>query len=389
MDISERIYLDYAASTPLDKEVLQSMTPYFSDCFGNANSQHYYGRKAAEALDAARETIAAAIGARDSEIYFTSGGTEADNLAVFGAARAQKKRGRTRILLSAAEHHAVSESADALAKDENFEVERIPIDGGGKIDLAFLKRVADERTALVAVMAASNELGTIQPVKEAAEIAHATGATFFTDAVQAAPYLRLNVKELGADLLSFSAHKFYGPKGAGILYVKSGLPMERLIAGGEQERGLRGGTVNVAAAAGAAAAYKKALAEMEENNKKIRALKQRFLREISAYPFIKINGGDGDDYLPSILNLRIDGAENAAVLSLMDLRGVAASAGAACAGGDVLPSRVLLAAGLSEEQAKSSFRVSFGKHNTEEEIVRAAKIIGEIGETLTKKSANE
>ena len=387
MERKERIYLDYAAATPLDTEVLQSMLPYFSECFGNANSQHYYGRKAAEALDAARETIASAIGARDSEIYFTSGGTEADNLAVFGAARAQKMRGRTQIVISAAEHHAVTESAESLANEEGFELTVIPIYGDGRIDLDFLRNNVTKNTALVAVMAANNELGTIQPIKEAAEIAHAAGAVFFTDAVQAAPYLKLNVTESGADLLSFSAHKFYGPKGAGILYVKSGLPIRRLIAGGEQERGLRGGTVNVAAAAGAAAAYKKTLAETEENNKKLRALKQRFLKEISAYPFIKINGGDGENFLPSIVNLRIDGAVNDAVLSLMDLRGVAASAGAACVGGDVTPSKTLLAAGLSEEQAKSSFRISFGKQNTEEQIVRAAKIIGEIGNTLTQYGA--
>ena len=383
MNTEGRIYLDNAASTPLDAEVLQSMLPYFSECFGNSNSQHYYGRKAAEALDAARQKIAAAIGAKDGEIIFTSGGTEADNLAVFGAARAQKKRGRTRIFISAAEHHAVSEPAAILNGEEGFEVVRIPIDGGGKVDLNFLKRNADEKTALVAVMTASNELGTVQPVKAAAEIAHAAGAVFFTDAVQAAPYLKLNVKEIGADLLSFSAHKFYGPKGAGILYVKNGVPIERLIAGGSQERGVRGGTVNVAAAAGAAAAYEKAVAEAETNNKNIRAMKQAFIREVLKYPFVHINGGDGEDCLPSIVNLRIDGANNDAVLALLDMRGVAASAGAACAGGDVVPSEVLLAAGLSEEQAKSSFRVSFGKHNTEEEAVRAAKIIGEIGERLT------
>lgn len=387
MNTEGRIYLDNAATTPLDAEVLQSMLPYFSECFGNSNSQHYYGRKAAEALDAARQKIAAAIGAKDGEIIFTSGGTEADNLAVFGAARAQKKRGRTRIFISDAEHHAVSEPAAILNGEEGFEVVRIPIDGGGKVDLNFLKRNADEKTALVAVMAASNELGTVQPVKAAAEIAHAAGAAFFTDAVQAAPYLKLNVKEIGADLLSFSAHKFYGPKGAGILYVKNGVPIERLIAGGSQERGVRGGTVNVAAAAGAAAAYEKAVAEAETNNKNVRAMKQAFIREVLKYPFVHINGGDGEDCLPSIVNLRIDGAKNDAVLALLDMRGVAASAGAACAGGDVVPSEVLLAAGLSEEQAKSSFRVSFGKHNTEEEAVRAAKIIGEIGERLTGREA--
>ena len=231
-------------------------------------------------------------------------------------------------------------------------------------------------------MYASNELGTIQPVQEAAEIAHAHGAAFFTDAVQAAPYLPLNVRRLGADYLSFSAHKFYGPKGTGVLYVKGGTPTERVLVGGEQEQGFRAGTVNVAGAVGAAAAYEKAVAEMDETNEKILALKTLFLKEISRFPFVHVNGGDGQNCVPPILNVRVDGAENAAMLSLLDLRGIAASAGAACAGGDVRPSRVLTAAGLTEEQARDSFRLSFGKHNTKEEIVRAAALIGELASSL-------
>ncbi len=382
MEEQERIYLDHAASTPLDSEVLQVMLPYFSENFGNANSQHYFGRKAMAALDEARGKIAELIGAKDGEVFFTSGGTEADNLAVFGAARAQKKRGRYKIFVSAAEHHAVIEPAEKLAAEEGFETHLIPIDKRGRIDLEYLKNNVDEKTALVAVMYASNELGTIQPVKEAAAIAHACGATFFTDAVQAAPYLRLNVREIGADLLSFSAHKFYGPKGTGILYVKSGTPMDKLLVGGEQERGFRAGTVNVAGAVGAAAAYEKATAGMEEADEKIRALKKLFIEEISRYPFAHINGGAGEDCVPPVLNLRLDGTENSTMLSLMDLRGVAASAGSACVGGDIQPSHVLLSAGFSPEEVKSSFRLSFGKHNTKEEMKKAAAIIGELAEKL-------
>ena len=382
MEERQRIYLDHAATTPLDGEVLQSMLPYFSQNFGNANSQHYFGRKAMDALDAARGTIAELVGAKDSEIYFTSGGTEADNLAVFGAARAQKKRGRNKIFVSSAEHHAVIEPAEKLAADEGFETYSIPIDRRGRIDLEYLKSNVDEKTALVAVMYASNELGTVQPVQEAAEIAHAHGAAFFTDAVQAAPYIRLDAGRLGADLFSFSAHKFYGPKGTGILYVKGGTPIDKVLLGGEQERGFRAGTVNVAGAAGAAVAYRKATEEMDGANGKIRALKSLFVKEISRYPFAHINGGVGEDCVPPVLNLRLDGTDNATVLSLMDLRGVAASAGSACVGGDIRPSRVLLAAGLTIEEAKSSLRLSFGKHNTEEEIVKAAAIIGEIAEKL-------
>lgn len=382
MEEQERIYLDHAASTPLDSEVLQIMLPYFSETFGNANSQHYFGRKAMAALDTARGTIARLIGAKDGEVFFTSGGTEADNLAVFGAARAQKKRGRNKIFISAAEHHAVIEPAEKLAAEEDFETCLIPIDRHGKIDLEYLRNNVDEHTALVAVMYASNELGTIEPVKEAAEIAHAHGAIFLSDAVQAAPYVRLNVREIGADLLSFSAHKFYGPKGTGVLYVKSGTPMHKLLVGGEQERGFRAGTVNVAGAVGAAAAYEKTMAGMEEANAKIRRLKNLFAEEISRYPFAHINGGLGDACVPPVLNLRLDGTENTTMLSLMDLRGVAASAGSACVGGDIQPSHVLLSAGFSPEEARASFRLSFGKHNTEEEMVRAATIIGALAEKL-------
>lgn len=382
MEEQERIYLDHAASTPLDSEVLQIMLPYFSETFGNANSQHYFGRKAMAALDTARGTIARLIGAKDGEVFFTSGGTEADNLAVFGAARAQKKRGRNKIFISAAEHHAVIEPAEKLAAEEDFETCLIPIDRHGKIDLEYLRNNVDEHTALVAVMYASNELGTIEPVKEAAEIAHAHGAIFLSDAVQAAPYVRLNAREIGADLLSFSAHKFYGPKGTGVLYVKSGTPMHKLLVGGEQERGFRAGTVNVAGAVGAAAAYEKTMAGMEEANAKIRRLKNLFAEEISRYPFAHINGGLGDACVPPVLNLRIDGTENTTMLSLMDLRGVAASAGSACVGGDIQPSHVLLSAGFSPEEARASFRLSFGKHNTEEEMVRAATIIGALAEKL-------
>ena len=377
MEEQERIYLDHAASTPLDSEVLQIMLPYFSETFGNANSQHYFGRKAMAALDTARGTIARLIGAKDGEVFFTSGGTEADNLAVFGAARAQKKRGRNKIFISSAEHHAVIEPAEKLAAEEDFETCLIPIDRHGKIDLEYLRNNVDEHTALVAVMYASNELGTIEPVKEAAEIAHAHGAIFLSDAVQAAPYVRLNVQEIGADLLSFSAHKFYGPKGTGVLYVKSGTPMHKLLVGGEQERGFRAGTVNVAGAVGAAAAYEKTVAGMEEANAKIRRLKNLFAEEISRYPFAHINGGLGDACVPPVLNLRIDGTENTTMLSLMDLRGVAA-----CVGGDIQPSHVLLSAGFSPEETRASFRLSFGKHNTEEEMVRAATIIGTLAEKL-------
>lgn len=382
MNDGKKIYLDHAASTPLDEETLQKMLPYFTQIFGNANSQHAFGRSAMAILDDARAKIAELINAADNEIFFTSGGTEADNFAVFGAARAQKQLGRNKIFISALEHSAVREPAAKLAENEGFSLIEIPVKENGIVDIDFLKSEVDESTALIAVMGASNELGTIQPIEEAAAIARRKKATFFTDCVQLAPYVVPDVKKIGADILSFSAHKFYGPKGTGILYIKNGTPMERLIIGGEQESGMRAGTVNVAGAVGAAAAYEKAVAHMSEANEKIKRLKELFLREITTLPYVHVNGGIEGECVPSLLNLRFDGVNNASLLALMDMNGIAASAGAACAGGDIRPSHALMAKGLSEEQAKNSIRFSFGKYNTEEDVIYAARTIASLADKL-------
>lgn len=380
----KRVYLDHAATTPMDKEVAQKMLPYFCREFGNPSSQHFFGRKAMAALDNARETIAHLIGARTNEIYFTSGGTEGDNLAMFGLARAMAKKGRKKIFVSAVEHYAVSVPADEL-KAEGFDVKIIPVDSTGTIDLDFLQREVDDTTALVSVMMVSNELGTIEPIKEAAVIAHEKGALFFTDAVQAAPYLSLNVNDLGVDALAFSAHKFYGAKGTGVLYVKNGTPITRLIVGGENENGFRGGTVNVAGAVGMAAAYEKAVKYMAKSNEKICKLKSEFIKEFSVLPYVYFNGGDGEKYIPSILNVRLDGVDHQSMLNIMDIQGIAASAGSACAGGDIQPSAVLLAIGLTEKQVKNSFRLSFGRDNTFEEISYAARTMLEIAKRLKRR----
>lgn len=380
------IYLDHAATTPLDEDALQAMMPYFSGVYGNADSPHRFGREAAAALDRAREIFATAFHARDGEIFFTASGTESDNLAVFGAARAMAKKGRKKLIVFSAEHYAVLEPTRLLAKNEGVEAVYIPADKRGRADLEFLKREADCTTALVALMTANNELGTIQPVAKAAKIAHEAGALFFTDAVQAAPYMPLNPQEIGADLLSVSAHKFYGPKGVGVLYVKSGTPIERVIAGGEQERGLRGGTVNVAGIVGAAAAYEKALRDMQKNNAAVAAVKEAFLKEIALFPLAEVNGGNGAEFIPSVLNLRVKGVEHGGLLRLMDLHAIAASAGAACSGGDVRLSHVLLAAGYTEEEARESFRLSFGKDNTAEEAIFAARTIAALAKGLAEKT---
>ena len=367
------IYLDYAATTPLDNEVFEKMRPYFCENFGNADSPHGFGRKAMFAVDSARDKIAELIGAKPSEVYFTSGGTESDNWAIVGGAEAKRAEGKNRVLISSIEHHAALAAAERL-QTQGFAVEYIPVNGDGTVELSTVEKLLSNDVALVCVMAANNETGVLQPVKEIAALAKACGALFFTDAVQLAPHEKIDVKTLGADMLSFSAHKFYGPKGVGVLYVKSGVKIEKFIGGGEQERGLRGGTVNVPSVVGMAAAYEKNVATVYETNEKITAIRVLFLKEISALDGVTVNGGEG---LPSILNLRVKGIENAAFLYAMDLKGVAFSAGSACASASVKPSHVLTAMGLTETEAKECVRISFGRENTEEEIATAAKLFVE------------
>lgn len=368
----EKIYLDHAATTPVDEETLQKMLPYFRENFGNADSPHAMGRRAMNAVDEARDTVASLIGARSGEVFFTSGGTESDNWAVRIGAYAQKDKGRTEIAVSAIEHHAVIESAKKL-EAEGFCVRWIPVNEGGMVELNAVRSCVNDKTALVCVMAANNETGVLQPIKEIATLAHECGALFFTDAVQAAPYLPIDVKELSADILSFSSHKFYGPKGGGVLYVKSGVKTERLIVGGEQEKGLRGGTTNVPAVVGLAAAYRKNVATMSETNAKIRALRERFIKGLSNLDGVAFNGAE--PCLPSIVNVRFQGVDNVSLLYKMDLQGVCFAAGSACASSSVKPSHVLLAMGLTEEAAKESVRFSLGKDNTEEEINRALALL--------------
>ena len=374
----ERIYLDHAATTPLDSEVFEKMTPYFTVVFGNADSPHGEGRRAMHAVDEARDTLSSLLNANKNEIYFTSGGTEADNWAVLGAARAKAEEGRKKIVLSSIEHHAVLSAAERLEKD-GFIVEYLPVGLDGAVDETAIERAVDERTALVCLMAANNETGVLQPIAATEKIAHERGALLFVDAVQLAPYTPIDVKKMGVDLLSVSAHKFYGPKGIGALYIKSGVRMQKLVGGGEQERGMRGGTTNVPAVVGFAAAYKKARENMQENGEKLLALRSAFLQEIAALDGVEQNGADG---LPAVLNLRFDGIDNTAFLFNMDLNGVCVAAGSACASASVKPSHVLTAMGLTESQAKSSVRFSFGKENTQEEIAKAAGLVVEIVKKL-------
>ena len=357
------IYLDHAATTPLDNEILEKMLPYLTETFGNADSPHALGRKAMNAVDTARDCVAELISAKPSEVYFTSGGTEADNWALIGGAYAAKERGRKKILLSAIEHHAVLAAAEKLRAD-GFEIVHIPVNEGGRVELNTVKALLDDTVGLVAVMYANNETGAVQPVRELADLSHEFGAVFFTDSVQAAPYLPIDVKALGVDMLSLSAHKFYGPKGCGALYVKNGVKIKGHVIGGEQERGLRGGTTNVAAVVGLAEAYKKTVNELPQIAEKLIALRKAFLEELSVLDGITVNGNNEND-LPAVLNLRIKGVNNADFVYSMDLQGVCVAAGSACASASIKPSHVLTAMGLTDEQAKECVRISFGKNNTE------------------------
>lgn len=370
------IYLDHSATTPLDKCVLEKMLPYLTDVYGNADSPHTAGRNAMKAVDIARDRVASLLGAQNNEIYFTSGGTESDNFAVLGGARAKRREGKTRVVISAIEHHAVLFAGETLKK-EGFEVVYLPVEKDGRVSVDSLQKHIDDNTALVALMAVNNETGVMQPIQDACEIAHNHGALFFTDCVQYAPYRRIDVRALGADMLAFSAHKFYGPKGAGVLYIKNGVRVEKLVGGGEQERGMRGGTLNVANIVGLATAYESAVTGMDANNARIAELSAYFYQKMQAIGGITRNG-DSEYALPSVLNLRIEGVENTAFLYNMDLQGVCLSAGSACASASVKPSHVLTAMGLTDEEAKNCVRISLGKNTTKDELDKVVMLAEQV-----------
>lgn len=310
------IYFDNAATTPLDTEVAQRMLPFFSECYGNADSPHAFGRKAMVAVDCARDVVAAALNAKPSEIYFTSGGTEADNWAILGGARAKRKEGKTHVLISAIEHHAALFAAETLEK-EGFEVEYIPVNDGGRVELNTVKRLLRPSTALVCVMRVNNETGVIQPIEELAPIVKESGALFFVDGVQAAPHEKIDVKKWGVDLLSISSHKLHGPKGCGALYIRSGVKMERLVGGGEQERGMRGGTLNVPAIVGFSAAVEKTVQGMDTFHRAVEETRKAFLDGISALDGVQVNG-DERYRLGAVLSLSVDGVDNATLLYRLD-----------------------------------------------------------------------
>ena len=381
----EKIYFDHAATTPVDERVLQKMLPYFSEKFGNPNSQHFFGREAVSAVDEARDEIAKILNAKANEIYFTSGGTESDNWALRGTAYAMRERGK-HLIVSAVEHPAMITTAKELMR-EGFDVTFAEVDEYGVVDTDKLINEVREDTVFIGIMAANNEAGSIQPIKKIAAFAKEKGIVFFTDAVQAAGAMKLDVKELGVDMLSFSGHKFYGPKGIGVLYVRSGLKLGKIITGGHQERGMRGGTTNTPAIVGMAEALRIADREREENNRKISALRDRFIaRVLKEIPYVQLNGHP-KDRLPANANFSFEYVEGEALLYNLDLAGIAVSSGSACTSGSLEPSHVLLAMGLDKETAKSSIRFSFGRENSAEEVDFAVDKLKEIIVKLRSMSA--
>ena len=369
------IYFDHAATTPVDKTVLEKMLPYFTETFGNANSQHGFGRDAMKAVDEARDGIAKIINCKPSELYFTSGGTEADNWALRGVARAYKNRGK-HLIISPIEHAAMITTSNELKK-EGFEVDFMKVDSEGFVDLEHLKSIVREDTTFVGCMLANNEVGTIEPIKEIAKIAHSVGAICFTDAVQAAGVLKIDVKELGVDLMSMSSHKIYGPKGVGALYIRNGLKVESILTGGHQERTKRGGTTNVPGIVGFYEAFKIADRDLTENAKYVSSLRDRFIsRILDEVPYVKLNGPkDGEKRLPANADFSFEFIEGESILFCLDLAGIAVSSGSACSSGSLEPSHVLLSLGVEEALAHGSIRFSFGKHNTIEEVDYAVEEI--------------
>ncbi len=382
--MNQLVYLDNSATTPVKPEVLEAMLPYLKDEYGNPSSIYRKAAAAEIAVRTAREQVAEALGASANEIFFTACGTEADNWAIKGVALANQKKGK-HIITSQIEHHAVLHTVQYLEK-MGFSVTVLPVDGEGKVSPDALRDAIREDTVLVSIMMANNEIGTVQPIRELAAIAKEKGVLFHTDAVQAVGSLAIDVKELGVDLLSLSAHKFGGPKGVGALYIKRGTRIDNFMHGGAQERNRRGGTENVAGIAGLGKAISLATANIKEKAARITALRDKLIAGIEKeIPHIRFNG-HRTDRLPGNVNFCFQYIEGEALLLRLDAKGIAASSGSACTSGSLDPSHVLLALGLPHEIAHGSLRLSIGEQNTEEEIDYVLKVLPDIVNTLRQMS---
>jgi cysteine desulfurase len=380
----ERIYLDHAATSPVHPAVAERMLPFMTECFGNPSSIHFFGRQSRLALDEARETVAKSLGAKPSEVIFTSGGTEADNLALVGVALANREKG-THIITSSVEHHAVLHTCHYLEK-QGFEITYLPVDEYGKISLTDLKKALRNDTILVSIMFGNNETGVLQPIQQIGEMLKDHPAFFHTDAVQAYGLIPIDVNQLHIDLLSVSAHKINGPKGVGFLYAKETVKLMPRLYGGEQERKRRAGTENVAGIVGMAKAVEIAQQTMSEKAEKYRSFRKKMLAIFAQAGISYAVNGDDQEALPHVLNVTFPGTNVESLLVNLDLAGIAVSSGSACTAGSIDPSHVLVAMfGKDSDRIRSSIRFSFGLGNTEEQIEKAAYETVKIVQRLVSK----
>ena len=371
-----QVYADNAATTKISDVALKAMMPCFETLYGNPSSLHSVGQEAKEALEDARERVAKCLGCEPREIYFTSGGSEADNQAIISAARLGARKNKKHIISTAFEHHAVLHTLNKLEK-EGFEVTLLDVSNGHNITAQQVKDAIRPDTCLVTVMYANNEIGSVLPIAQIGAICKEAGVPFHTDAVQAAGHLRINVKEQNIDLLSLSGHKFHGPKGVGALYCRRGFPLVNVIDGGAQERGKRAGTENLPAIVGMAAALEDACANMDANMTKVATMRDKLIKGLSKIPHCALNG-DAVNRLPNNVSFCFEGIEGESLLLLLDMKGVCASSGSACTSGSLDPSHVLLAIGRVHDVAHGSLRLSLSEYNTDEEIDHILTVVPEV-----------
>ena len=379
-----QVYADNAATTKMSRVAIDAMLPYFDNIYGNPSSLHSAGQEAKEALESARERIAKCLGCEPREIYFTSGGSEADNQAILSAAYYGAKKGKKHIISTAFEHHAVLHTLKKLEK-EGFEIQLLDVTHNHNISSQQVKDAIRHDTALVTVMYANNEIGSILPIAEIGAICKEAGVIFHTDAVQAVGHLAIDVKKENIDMLSLAAHKFHGPKGVGALYCRRGIPLTNIIEGGAQERGKRGGTENLPGIMGMTAALEHAVANLGSYTQRVTALRDKLITELSKIPHCDLNG-DRVNRLPNNVSFCFEGIEGEALLLLLDMKGVAASSGSACTSGSLDPSHVLLAIGRIHDVAHGSLRLSLSEYTTEEEIDHILKVVPEVVQHLRNMS---
>ena len=374
------VYADNAATTSVSKAALDAMLPYLTDYYGNPSSLYAFGQKATEALQSSRETVAKYLNADPKEIYFTSGGSEADNQAIVSAARLGARKGKKHLISTQFEHHAVLHTLAKLEK-EGFEVTLLDPHSDGVIRIEDVKNALRDDTCLVTIMFANNEIGTVQPIEEIGALCRERKVLFHTDAVQAAGHMPIDVKAMNIDMLSMSGHKFHAPKGVGVLYAKKGTVLTNIIEGGAQERGKRAGTENVAVIVAMAAALKESCDHMEENTAKIIPMRDKLFAELSKIPHSKINGSL-EHHVPGTVNMCFEGIEGESLLLMLDDQGICASSGSACTSGSLDPSHVLLSLGIPHEIAHGSLRLSIGEYNTMEEIDHIIEVVPKVVEYL-------